>query len=104
MKTTATAEEVRKHFLMSNIDNEAKAVEEVLDKQLDYETSADIVLSIIASTPQEEADKLTLTDKIMWTARQGFIAGFMHCLRTSAEAAEASYKELFGETEERAAV
>lgn len=95
MKNTATAAEVKKQFVIENIDEAVKGLVETMSRKLDYSTSAEVLDAALAGLNIEETAGHSMYDKLVWIARQCFLMGFADAVRTSAEAAQMGYTEIF---------
>ena len=95
MKKTATAEEVRERFTVSDIDKAVSKVAKTVEELLTYETSAEILGYCIETISEENSEDTSRFDKICFIARQAYLFGYIKSLRTYLEAARLNYDELF---------
>lgn len=96
MKTTATAAEIRKQFLVDDVTDATREITETISAQLDYDASMELLMTIIESIKPEDAQAGNQLDKLAWIARQSYIAGFVQSFKINAEALTQNYNDMFG--------
>ena len=102
-RTTATAEQVKTYFLITEDKHEARANSwETVSNVCDQEKAAEIVTAIVddlAKQAEENGvnlDEWTFFDRITWVARQAYIMGFVQGWAITMEAEEDCFIKLFG--------
>lgn len=94
MKEIATAAEVRKYFIIENVDEAVKSLVETMGEKLDYDTCLELV-ELAITEDQAKENNISMCDKLVWIARQCFLLGFAEAFRYSADAAKIGFDELF---------
>lgn len=95
MNATVTAAEVRKTFVVENIDEATKSIVKTVSDTLDYDACVDLLEAAISTVSQEEANTCSMLSKMAWVARQCYLMGFVRAFQATAEAARMSWEELF---------
>jgi len=90
-----TAEEVRKNFVIEDVEEATKTLVETVSESLDYDASVELLEAAISTVSQEEADASSMLDKLAWIARECYLMGFINAFQVSAEAAKQGWESLF---------
>ena len=97
IRETATAAEVYQTFCAQDPEISLKNLVAVIDEQLDYEKSFDLMIKC-AEVSEGKIDKSApIYERMMWVIRQAFLFGFAYAAECHYEAAENGYMELFCE-------